>query len=163
MKSDNLISGIKQWFAAAVPSPTNKNRSVQLGCHFEEIVEMLISLGADRTDYAVVELTKLADELKQSPNRYPESFEAQFKVIAERFNPTSLLDDLCDQIVTSVGVAHMFGMDIVGALDEVNRSNWSKFKDGKPVFDENGKIAKNKETFFRPDLSKFIGESEASQ
>lgn len=163
MKSDNLISGIKQWFAAAVPSPTDKNRSVQLGCHFEEIVEMLISLGADRTDDGVAELAKLADEFKQFPNRDPEHFAAQFKALAERVDLTGLLDDLCDQIVTSVGVAHMFGMDIVGALDEVNRSNWSKFKDGKPVFDENGKIAKNKETFFRPDLSKFVGESEVSQ
>ena len=68
----------------------------------------------------------------------------------------AMLDSLCDQIVTATGVAHMFGMDIQGALNEVNRSNWSKFVDGKPVFDINGKIAKPA-TYSKPDLSAFVG------
>ena len=44
----------------------------------------------------------------------------------------AVLDAICDQIVTAVGVAYMMGMDIEGALAEVNRSNWSKFKGGLP-------------------------------
>ena len=67
-----------------------------------------------------------------------------------------LLDALCDQIVTAVGVAHMLGMDIEGALNEVNNSNWSKFEDGEPVFNEQGKIAKGRD-YFAPDLTRFIG------
>lgn len=47
------------------------------------------------------------------------------------------------------------GFDMVGALDEVNKSNWSKFKDGVPAFDENGKIAKA-DGYFKPDLAKFL-------
>ena len=66
-----------------------------------------------------------------------------------------LLDSLCDQIVTAVGVAHMFGLDITGALEEVNRSNWSKFVDGEPVFNKHGKIAKGP-NYSPPDLSKFV-------
>lgn len=65
-----------------------------------------------------------------------------------------LLDSLCDQIVTAIGVAHMMGFDIESALNEVNRSNWSKFIDGKAVFDENGKIAKP-DTYSKPDLTSF--------
>ena len=48
----------------------------------------------------------------------------------------------------------MEGMDIVGALDEVNRSNFSKFVNGKPVFDENGKIKKGA-NYKEPDLKRF--------
>ena len=76
-------------------------------------------------------------------------------VLDENGIRTELLDALCDQIVTAVGVAHMFGLDIEGALAEVNRSNWSKFVDGKPTFDANGKIAKPA-TYSKPDLTPFL-------
>ena len=66
-----------------------------------------------------------------------------------------LLDALVDQIVTAVGVGHMMGMDVLGALEEINRSNFSKFEDGKPVFDENGKITKGKD-YVKPNLEKFV-------
>jgi predicted HAD superfamily Cof-like phosphohydrolase len=67
-----------------------------------------------------------------------------------------LLDALCDQVVTAIGVAYMMGMDIEGALAEVNRSNWSKFKGGfVPVFNEHGKIAKCAE-YTPPELSDYI-------
>src|SRR5690554_3730607 len=69
------------------------------------------------------------------------------------------LDALTDQIVTAVGCAHMAGMDIVGALDEVNRSNFSKFEDGKPVFDEHGKIKKGR-GYQSPALGRFVGVGE---
>ena len=66
-----------------------------------------------------------------------------------------LLDALCDQIVTAVGVAYMMGMDIEGALAEFNRSNWSKFEGGVPVFNEQGKIAKGAE-YTPSELSGYI-------
>lgn len=45
--------------------------------------------------------------------------------------------------------------------NQILRSNLSKFKDGAPVFDENGKIAKA-DGYFKPDLAKFLkaGENE---
>lgn len=70
-----------------------------------------------------------------------------------------LLDSLCDQIVTAVGVAHMLGMDIEGALKEVNDSNMSKFEDGKAVFNENGKIKKGKH-YRKPNLASFVNSKE---
>ena len=49
----------------------------------------------------------------------------------------------------------MLGMDPVGGLAEVNESNWSKFVDGEPQFDENKKI-KNGPNYRKPDLSPFV-------
>lgn len=66
-----------------------------------------------------------------------------------------LLDALADQIVTAVGIAHMLKMDIVSAMSEVNRSNFSKFVDDAPVFKEGGKIAKGP-NYTGPDLSRFV-------
>lgn len=135
------IPCIKQWFALAVPEPTVKNRSVQIGVHLEEVAEMAAAL--NDADLAAT-LDVIADQYKVDPT-----------IRLDTVDRTELLDAICDQIVTAVGVAHMFGMDIEGALDEVNRSNWSKFVDGKPTFDANGKIAKPT-TYSKPDLTPFL-------
>lgn len=137
------ISDIKGWFELAVPTPTDKNRAVQIGCHFEEVAEMLLTLPTNHP--------WLRDYLSDIANDYKRRQE----VSPEEPDRTELLDALCDQIVTAVGVAHMFGLDIEGALAEVNRSNWSKFVDGKPTFDANGKIAKP-DTYSQPDLKAFL-------
>lgn len=118
---------ITRWFEAAVPAPTAKNQAVQVGCHWEEVAEM-----ADALDDPMLAdlLYRRADQCKQD------------LAGIESVDRKALLDALCDQIVTAVGVAHMFKLDIGGALAEVNRSNWSKFVDGKPVFNAHGKITK---------------------
>lgn len=36
-------------------------------------------------------------------------------------------------------------------------TNWSKFVDGKPVFDEKGKLKKG-DIYTPPDLGKFVGD-----
>ncbi len=131
------LTGIAQWFARAVPDPTDKNRSVQVGVHFEEVDEMQTALGMDGIRASASDLAKF----------YKGSV-ASFGHIDRK----ELLDALCDQIVTAVGVAHTFGLDIGRAINAVNASNWSKFDEhGKPIFDEQGKITRGP-NYFKPDL-----------
>lgn len=66
-----------------------------------------------------------------------------------------LLDALADQIVTATGVGTFLGMNVPGALAEVNRSNYSKFEDGEPIFNENKKVMKGKD-YTPPDLTHYI-------
>ena len=66
-----------------------------------------------------------------------------------------LLDALADQIVTATGVGTFLGMNVPGALAEVNRSNYSKFEDGEPIFNENKKVMKGKD-YTPPDLTPYI-------
>ena len=66
-----------------------------------------------------------------------------------------LLDALADQIVTATGVGTFLGMNVPGALAEVNRSNYSKFEDGEPIFNENKKVMKGKD-YTPPDLKPYI-------
>lgn len=140
----NELENTKKWFECAVPEPTKEQQCIQIGCHIEEFAEMLNRLGwknhAER-------MHNLADGYKQCALGYYESL--------NKVDLVGLLDDLTDQTVTATGVCHMFGMDSTGALEEVNRSNLSKFENGKPVFNEYGKITKGKD-YTPPNLEKFI-------
>ncbi|MGN6831707.1 nucleoside triphosphate pyrophosphohydrolase family protein [Neisseria sp. P0017.S007] len=142
------IQEIIEWFKAAKPEPTEKDKATQIGCHFEEVSEMLQALSCIREQ---------VDDVSQefySSDAIDKDIDGKVMELPENWQ-IELLDSLCDQIVTAIGVGYMMGFDMVGALDEVNKSNWSKFKDGAPVFDENGKIAKA-EGYFKPDLTKFL-------
>ena len=142
-----MIHNIKEWFKAAKPEPTVKDACVQIGCHFEEVAEMSASL-CDDVKYALEAAGRAYTTNRSKCLEVLEELSADARV--------ELLDALCDQIVTAVGVAYMMGMDIEGALAEVNRSNWSKFKDGfVPVFNEHGKIVKGAE-YTPPELSDYI-------
>lgn len=142
------IKEIIEWFKAAKPEPTEKDKATQIGCHFEEVSEMLQALSCIREQ---------VDDVSQefySSDAIDKDIDGKVMELPENWQ-IELLDSLCDQIVTAIGVGYMMGFDMVGALDEVNKSNWSKFKDGAPVFDGNGKIAKA-DGYFKPDLAKFL-------
>ena len=141
------INDTKKWFEQALPEPTAKHACIQIGCHLEEVAEMLDSLG---DDCDAAEINDTANHYKRSAFNYISSI----KSLSDQ-DKIDLLDSLADQIVTAIGVAHTFGFDIVGALKEVNRSNFSKFEDGEPVFDYNGKITKGK-NYTPPNLKPFV-------
>jgi len=139
------IKDIKNWFEVAIPEPTIEQACIQIGCHYEEVSEMAEAMGDDEAQHS---LEATADDYKAVMDWCYNT--------AERNRKVELLDSLCDQIVTAIGVAHMLGMDIEGALKEVNYSNHSKFEDGKAVFNEQGKISKGKH-YREPELEPFIG------
>ena len=65
-------------------------------------------------------------------------------------------DALTDILYVTYGAGHAFGIDLDKCFDEVQKSNMSKLgKDGKPIFNEFGKVMKGPD-YFKPDLSKFI-------
>lgn len=154
-KKMNILEHIKKWFETAKPNPTGKDKATQIGAHFEEVSEMMWTLHcnniADKTH-------ELSEEFYISDAIYKDIY-GDIIVLAEDWE-IELLDSLCDQIVTAIGICYMMGFDINGALEEVNASNWSKFEDGKPVFNENGKIAKGKD-YFKPELAKYIKRSKS--
>ena len=130
-----MIHSIKEWFKAAKPNPSTADACVQIGCHYEEVAEMASALWDDK----IQESAENAANYYKDANDYFMDF-LEYLTESQRIH---ILDALCDQVVTAVGAAYMMGMDIEGALAEVNRSNWSKFKGGiVPVFNEHGKIVK---------------------
>lgn len=146
----DTLTTIQKWHQLARPTPDDQAFSVQLACHLEEVCEMLETLlfGFPGATFGPVRgnvsgahfgLQALATALKKG--------EAS-AIVTDR---EAFLDSLADQIVTAVGVGHCAGMDVPCAAEIVDQSNWTKFVDGKPVFDANGKISKP-DTYQPPNL-----------
>ena len=65
-------------------------------------------------------------------------------------------DALTDILYVTYGAGHAFGIDLDKCFEEVQNSNMSKLgKNGKPIFNESGKVMKGPK-YFKPDLTKFI-------
>ena len=153
----DTLPDTEAWFKEAVPEPTNKNIHTQLGCHFEEVAEMVHTLTANDLKTSLL-LLKAHDALHALGNH----LKAHDGVVSVASgDQVDLLDALCDQIVTAVGVGYMLKLDVPFALEEVNDSNWSKFVDGKPVFDLNNKIQKGP-GYFKANLTPFVPQTSES-
>lgn len=146
MNVTNTPASINTWHKLARPKPTDKDFQVQLGCHFEEVAEMLEAIGSvsdEEFDLQLQNLYTLLEEVGGKLKRH----QAAVGII----NPEMFIDSIADQVVTGIGVAYCAGMNAPLAIERVDISNWSKFVDGKPVFNEYGKIAKPS-TYKEPDL-----------
>lgn len=145
------IKSITNWFKEANPEPENKDIAVQIGVHIEEFREMLTAL--EEVNPTIIAPVK--EHLLAVENLFKNlGSEFDFKGLNQD-KKVELLDSLCDQTVTATGIAYRMGFNFYPALNEVSNSNWSKFENGKPLRDSNGKIIKGK-NYFKPDLTKFV-------
>lgn len=139
------ITDIANWFKAAKPEPTDKDKTTQLGCVVEEFAELMEAVGFEGT---ARELQGIADELKGFTEKYATKF-------VSRINKIDSLDATSDITVTVQGFNQLMGFDGLGAQREVIRSNNSKMVSGKFEFDANGKICKP-DSYSEPDLTRFV-------
>ena len=74
----------------------------------------------------------------------------------QRKDLLEVADALTDILYVTYGAGHSFGIDLDQCFNEVQNSNMSKLgKDGKPIYNESGKVMKGP-NYFKPDLKKFI-------
>ena len=65
-------------------------------------------------------------------------------------------DALTDILYVTYGAGHAFGINLDRCFEEVQNSNMSKLgSDGKPIYNESGKVMKGPH-YFKPDLTKFV-------
>ena len=80
----------------------------------------------------------------------------EFKEAIKNRDIIEVADALTDILYVTYGAGHSFGINLDKCFDEVQKSNMSKLgKDGKPIYNENGKVMKGPD-YFKPDLSKFL-------
>lgn len=155
-QSTNQIRKIKAWFETAVPDPSPHNTSTQLAVHFEEVAEMLEALAPAGSTFPAKEQLHFSHDVMNYVQRQMKTKHIDLDLT--QVNRVNLLDALCDQVVTAIGVAHMFGMDIESALLEVGDSNNSKFdSNGNPIFDAQNKIIKGP-NYRKPNLTPYVGD-----
>ena len=79
--------------------------------------------------------------------------------LKEAMNNKDLLevaDALTDILYVTYGAGHAFGVNLDKCFQEVQNSNMSKLgDDGKPIFNENGKVMKGP-NYFKPNLNQFL-------
>ena len=79
--------------------------------------------------------------------------------LTEAMNNKDLLevaDALTDILYVTYGAGHAFGINLDNCFEEVQNSNMSKLdENGKPIYNEHGKVMKGP-NYFKPDLSKFV-------
>lgn len=109
---------------------------------FGQEVKNLPSFSSDKINKLRYDLIKEElDELKEAMNK---------RDILE------VADALTDILYVTYGAGHAFGINLDKCFEEVQNSNMSKLdENGKPIFDETGKVMKGL-NYFKPNLSKFI-------
>ena len=80
----------------------------------------------------------------------------EFKEAIKNNDLKDVADALTDILYVTYGAGHAFGVDLDKCFEEVQNSNMSKLgEDGKPIYNESGKVMKGP-NYFKPNLSKFI-------
>ena len=80
----------------------------------------------------------------------------ELKEAIEKKDLKEVADALTDILYVTYGAGHAFGINLDKCFKEVQNSNMSKLGlDGKPIYNEMGKVMKGP-NYFKPDLSKFV-------
>ena len=139
-ENEMSVDLIHMWHKRARPKPDDRAFNVQLGCHFEEIAEMMETMRFHEpgvhTDGEMtvlyLHLKSMADALKSG------------KRVASVRDRKEFLDAIADQVVTGIGAAYCANMNPSEAIRRVNTSNWTKVDTvtGDFIRDGQGKIMK---------------------
>ena len=120
--------------------------------NFEKVKLFMITYGQevkDNAEFSDAKTNKLRIDLIK------EELEELTQAINEK-NLLEVADALTDILYVTYGAGHAFGIDLDKCFDEVQNSNMSKLgEDGKPIYNESGKVMKGP-NYFKPDLLKFI-------
>ena len=80
----------------------------------------------------------------------------ELRAALEKKDIKEVADALTDILYVTYGAGHAFGINLDKCFQEVQSSNMSKLgKDGKPIYNENGKVMKGP-NYFKPNLDKFV-------
>jgi predicted HAD superfamily Cof-like phosphohydrolase len=80
----------------------------------------------------------------------------EFKYAMSKKDLKEVADALTDILYVTYGAGHAFGINLDDCFEEVQKSNMSKLgNDGKPIYNENGKVMKGP-NYFKPNLNKFL-------
>ena len=81
---------------------------------------------------------------------------AELQAAINKKDIKEVADALTDILYVTYGAGHAFGINLDKCFEEVQNSNMSKLgDDGKPIFNDKGKVMKGP-NYFKPDLNKFV-------
>ena len=119
--------------------------------NFNDVKKFMETFGQEvktKAEFPSEKIVKLRyDLIKEELDEFEEAIKTK--------NLKEVADSLTDILYVTYGAGHAFGIDLDKCFDEVQRSNMSKLgEDGKPIYNENGKVMKGP-NYFKPNLGKF--------
>ena len=120
--------------------------------NFESVKKFMETFGQEikkKAEFPSDKITSLRHDLiKEELNELKEAIDNK--------DITEVADALTDILYVTYGAGHAFGINLDKCFDEVQNSNMSKLgSDGKPIYNDKGKVMKGPK-YFKPDLNKFI-------
>ena len=80
----------------------------------------------------------------------------ELKEAMDKKDLKEVADALTDILYVTYGAGHAFGINLDKCFQEVQNSNMSKLgSNGKPIYNEKGKVMKGPE-YFKPDFTKYL-------
>ena len=120
--------------------------------NFESVKKFMKTFGQEvkeKAEFPSVKITSLRYELIREELQ-------ELKDAIEKNDIKEVADALTDILYVTYGAGHAFGINLDKCFEEVQCSNMSKLgKDGKPIYNEKGKVMKGP-NYFKPDLNKFV-------
>ena len=119
--------------------------------NFESVRKFMETFGQEvkkKAEFPNDKITSLRyDLIKEELEELKEAIEKDIKEVA---------DALTDILYVTYGAGHAFGINLDKCFIEVQNSNMSKLgDDGKPIYNDNGKVMKGP-NYFKPNLEKFV-------
>ncbi len=122
--------------------------------NFEKVRKFMTTFGQDVKNKAEFPSEKI---IKLRYNLIEEELK-EFKEALKKNDLKEVADALTDILYVTYGAGHAFGIDLDKCFQEVQNSNMSKLgKNGKPIFNEFGKVMKGP-NYFKPNLEKLLNE-----
>ena len=120
--------------------------------NFEKVGIFMKTFGQELKNKSELSTEKIN---KLRVNLIEEELDELKQAIKEK-NIKEVADALTDILYVTYGAGHAFGINLDKCFEEVQNSNMSKLdKDGKPIYNEQGKVMKGP-NYFKPNLNKFI-------
>ena len=120
--------------------------------NFESVKKFMITFGQEikeKAEFPKEEIISLRYDLIK------EELE-ELKEAMDKRDIKEVADALTDILYVTYGAGHSFGINLDKCFKEVQNSNMSKLgEDGKPIYNEKGKVMKGP-NYFKPNLSKFV-------
>ena len=120
--------------------------------NFESVRKFMKTFGQEvkeKAEFPNDKITSLRFELIQEEL-------GELKDAIDKKDIKEVADALTDILYVTYGTGHAFGINLDKCFEEVQNSNMSKLgKDGKPIYNERGKVMKGP-NYFKPDLKKFV-------
>ena len=120
--------------------------------NFDEVRTFMKTFGQEvkiKAEFPKKKIVKLRyDLIKEELNELQNAIKTK--------NLKEIADALTDILYVTYGAGHAYGIDLDKCFGEVQNSNMSKLgEDGKPIYNEKGKVMKGPK-YFEPNLKQFV-------